>query len=90
MLPLGVASANDPNTRTSHPPPQQRSLDCPQQTLVGLPGTASCNKAVGNVNDGTTPLPVGTWAPIPAFHAGDLLVVQARDIQQPVGLDGEN
>ena len=58
--------------------------------LVRLPRTASCNESVGSVNDGTATLPVGTLAPISPFHTGNLLVVQARDIQQPVELDGEN
>ena len=31
----------------------------------------------------------GRWLRYLPFHTGNLLVVQARDIQQPVELDGE-
>jgi hypothetical protein len=70
--------------------PECGCLNASQQAFVGLPGAACGDKAPGCINDRTSITLSPTCGLERVDNAGELLGVQAVDIQQTVSVDFED
>ena len=88
-----LASSPSPeqsNSRTGHLP-QRGGFDSAQKARVRFPRAAPSNKFLGSVDDGTAGTLICRTGTIKTHvQSGDLLGVEAVDIQKAIGLDVEN